>query len=469
MFSTKNKKIFYASREIPWSCPSEFFVSLPAVSSSFFMDNANSADSGGLASYVSIGEPLETIIIPSLRRSGAVAGKAALEHALDRVKKIVPANSKIVPFRGGAVGYLSYECLGFFEKIKLRPRTGSVAPLTAFIIPSAFAAFDSASRRAFLFCAGQSKSVARKNLGDIKLPPPPPRGLRPSPFRASPLTRLAHRHLTTAPDFTPANFARAVGKVKNYIAAGDIFQANIARRWRVPLTSLDGKSTFLALRRINPSPYACYLKLGDVEIISSSPELLVRRRGDIIETRPIAGTRPRGRTPPDDRRLGAELLLDPKERAEHIMLVDLERNDIGRVSRPSTVRVNEKMVLEKYSHVTHIVSNVRGLLKRGITHRDILRAMFPGGTITGCPKIRAIEIIDEVEPVARGPYCGSAGWFSPTGDMELNILIRTIIKTPRLAEFYAGAGIVADSKPLREYRETSHKARALAEALGVKI
>ncbi|MDI6756780.1 MAG: anthranilate synthase component I family protein [Endomicrobiia bacterium] len=442
------------------------------------MDNASSADSGGLVSYVSVGEPLETIIIPSFGSSVSVAGKAALEHALDRVKKIVPADSKHAPFCGGAVGYLSYECLGFFEKIKLRSKPLPEAPSAAFVIPGAFAAFDSASRRAFLFCAGQSKSVAAKNLGDIKLPSPSPRGLRPSPFRASPLTRRAHPHLTTAPDFTAASFSRAVRKVKNYIAAGDIFQANIARRWCVPLdarspspsaTSLDGKDTFLALRRINPSPYACYLKFNDVEIISSSPELLVRRRGDIIETRPLAGTRPRGLTPPDDRRLGAELLLDPKERAEHIMLVDLERNDIGRVSRPSTVRVNEKMVLEKYSHVTHIVSNVCGRLKRGVTQRDILGTMFPGGTITGCPKIRAIEIIDEVEPVARGPYCGSAGWFSPTGDMELNILIRTIIKTPLLAEFYAGAGIVADSKPLCEYRETAHKAEALALALGVKI
>lgn len=456
MHSTKNKKIFYASRNIAWSDPADFFNALPAAACSFFIDNAGEG-SGGTVSYVSVGEPLEKIIIPAAADS---SGGLFFKY-LDKLKNIVPSSGSPFPFSGGMAGYLSYEGLVFFEDIKLRAKPAASAPLAALMAPRAFAAFDASSRRASLFCAGATPAAALKNLAKIKLPD----------FRESGTLLNAPADPAAAlSDFTPTSFALAARAVKNYISAGDIFQANIARRWRMSLPpSSDGRAMFLYLRRINPSPCACYIKFGPTEIISCSPELLVRVRGRIVETRPIAGTRPRGSTPANDRRLSVALLGSPKERAEHIMLVDLERNDLGRVCLPSTICVDEKMSLERYSHVTHIVSNVRGRLKKNISRRDILRAMFPGGTITGCPKIRSIQIIDEVEPVARGPYCGSAGWFSPTGDMELNILIRTIIKTPRLAEFYAGAGIVADSNPLREYRETSHKARALASALGIKV
>ncbi len=253
-------------------------------------------------------------------------------------------------------------------------------------------------------------------------------------------------------------------RIKRYIAQGDIYQANVSQRFQTE-TCADGFTLYRTLRRINPSPFAGYLRLGPWELISCSPERLVRKEGDILSTRPIAGTRPRGASRRMDGRLRDELMLSPKERAEHIMLVDLERSDLGRVCGKGSVRVNEMMSVEKYSHVQHIVSNVQGRLRGGAVFADVLKAVFPGGTITGVPKIRCMEILDEVEPTARGPYTGSFGYIDNRGAFDLNIAIRTLLKKGRSIWLQTGAGIVADSDPAAEYDETVHKAKAMALAV----
>ncbi len=261
-----------------------------------------------------------------------------------------------------------------------------------------------------------------------------------------------------------AGFEAMVARALEHIRAGEIFQANVSQRftapWRAP-----GLPLYLALRRINPSPFACYLSYHDLAVVSSSPERLVRAQEGRLEARPMAGTRPRGATSAEDLLNGLDLLLSEKERAEHLMLVDLARNDLGRVCAVGSVSVDELMTLEEYSHVLHIVSNVSGVLRRGCDAVDIIRAVFPGGTITGCPKVRCMQLLRELEPVARGLYTGSLGTIGFDGTMDLNIAIRTMMIRGGQLSFHVGAGIVADSDPAREYQETMAKAGALMAAL----
>ena len=261
-------------------------------------------------------------------------------------------------------------------------------------------------------------------------------------------------------------FLRDVERVREYIFAGDCFQVLLARRIEVP-HDFATDALYRALRALNPSPYMYHLVLDGVELVGSSPELLVRVAEGHVTVRPIAGTRPRGATPADDERLAAELLADEKERAEHVMLVDLGRNDVGRIARYGSVRVSELMRVEKYSHVLHIVSQVEGALAEHASAVDVFRATFPAGTMTGAPKVRAMEIIDELEPERRGPYAGAVGYIA-TGDrrMDLAITIRTCVVANGTASVQAGAGIVADSIPEREWEETENKARALLTAIG---
>jgi anthranilate/para-aminobenzoate synthase component I len=263
------------------------------------------------------------------------------------------------------------------------------------------------------------------------------------------------------------DYINIVKRAKEYIKAGDIFQANLSQRVSAEIGDTRPWQIYKILSRINPSPFAAYLDMEDYYIVSSSPERLIRVIGDTVETRPIAGTRPRGRDAEGDRHMRTELLLDEKERAEHLMLIDLERNDLGKISNYSTVIVDEFMTTEDYSHVIHIVSNIRGTIVRGKDCFDAIRAVFPGGTITGVPKVRCMEIIDELEPVVRGPYTGSLGYISFTGSMDLNIIIRTFVIKDSTAYVQAGAGIVADSNPEREYYETLKKAEALIKTLEI--
>jgi anthranilate synthase component 1 len=296
-------------------------------------------------------------------------------------------------------------------------------------------------------------------IGQLQAPETRPLGLVPD---------AAADECAVTANFTHEGFLDAVARVKEYIAAGDIIQAVLSQRLQrtlSPALQAQPFNIYRALRYLNPSPYMYYLSYGNVKLIGSSPERLVSEEDGTVITRPIAGTRKRGKDAAEDAALAADLLADAKERAEHIMLVDLGRNDLGRVCAYGTVRVDELMAIEHYSHVMHIVSNVVGTLRPELSQYDVLRACFPAGTVSGAPKIRAMEIIDELEPTRRGPYAGAIGYFSFAGNMDTAITIRTIVVQDGTAYVQAGAGIVADSVPESEYQETLNKARALLTAL----
>jgi anthranilate synthase component I len=263
--------------------------------------------------------------------------------------------------------------------------------------------------------------------------------------------------------FTEAGFLEAVWRSKEYILAGDVMQVQISQRATRELKA-PPLELYRALRGLNPSPYMYYFDFGDHHVVGASPEILVRLAGDNVTLRPIAGTRPRGATPEDDARIAEELRADPKERAEHVMLIDLGRNDVGRVAQAGSVKVTEVMVVERYSHVMHLVSNVEGKIAPGLDAIDVLKASFPAGTVTGAPKVRAMQIIDELEPVKRGVYSGAVGYLGFNGDMDVAIAIRTAVLKDGKLHAQAAAGVVADSDPLSEWQETQHKARALLKA-----
>ena len=273
----------------------------------------------------------------------------------------------------------------------------------------------------------------------------------------------AVRH-TFASNMNADQFSRMVERAREYIMAGDVIQVVLSQSFHTQ-TSLQPMAIYRALRHINPSPYLFFLKLGDLVQIGSSPEILVRKDGDSIELRPIAGTRKRGATPEEDKALEKELLADPKEMAEHLMLVDLGRNDVGRIARGGSVEVRDLLVIERYSHVMHIVSGVHGIIEEGKDQFDVIEACFPAGTVSGAPKIRAMEIIEELEPQRRGPYAGSVGYFGFSGNMDFCITIRTFIMRGQDLWVQAGAGIVADSDPRKEFEETINKSMGLRRAL----
>ena len=263
----------------------------------------------------------------------------------------------------------------------------------------------------------------------------------------------------------PLNYLEGVATISDYIKAGDVFQVNLSRAWQGEVDStISAAGLYASLRQSNPAPFSALATFNDFSIISSSPERLVSVKDNIIETRPIAGTRPRSEDPVKDKLLLQELISHPKERAEHIMLIDLERNDMGRLCIPGSMNVNELMTIETYEHVHHIVSNIRGELQEDTTPGDIINAVFPGGTITGCPKVRCMEIIAELEQVGRGPYTGSLGYINHSGNLDFNILIRTMVKKGNQVNFRTGAGIVYDSIPNNEVEETRHKAKGLLRA-----
>lgn len=289
-------------------------------------------------------------------------------------------------------------------------------------------------------------------------------GGRTAGFSAEGMREPAHFPHGWKANLNRGEFLSKVKEIKKFIAAGDIYQANFSQRFR-KASNADGFALYRVLRDLNPSPFGGYLRFGDWELISCSPERLVCKQGDRITTRPIAGTRPRGKNAAADNSRRKQLLLSPKERAEHVMLIDLERNDLGRVCRAGTVEVNETMAVEKYSHVQHIVSNITGRLRPDADFAGIVRAVFPGGTITGVPKIRCMEILDALEPTVRGPYTGSFGYMDSRGDFDLNIMIRTALKKDGVVTLQTGAGIVADSMPAAEYQETLDKAKAMALAV----
>jgi anthranilate synthase component I len=369
------------------------------------------------------------------------------------------------PFLGGAIGYLSYDLCHFFEELPCTTVDDLELPDCYFLVVDSVIVFDHLENKVFLASRGlpetdltKASAQAEENIERLE------EALRPKPHKPEVVRLYPKTGGEIQSNFTQRQFEEMVLRAKEYIRAGDIFQANLSQRLAAPLEG-DYLELYKKLRKINPSPFACYLELEGLTVASCSPERLVRLNQGMVETRPIAGTRPRGKNHQEDEALWAELIINEKERAEHIMLVDLERNDLGRICEYGSVRVDELMVIEDYSHVFHIVSNIQGDLRPGLDFADVIRACFPGGTITGTPKIRSMEIIDELEPTRRGLYTGSIGYISFSGEMDLNIVIRTFIIKDGMAYIQVGSGIVADSVPEREYHETLYKAQALVNAL----
>jgi anthranilate synthase component I len=371
-------------------------------------------------------------------------------------------------FTGGLVGYLSYESVRYFEptlKSRMTPANGldgtsrpAGVPDGIYLLADTVVAFDHARRSIFLIANVLDGDVEAANQKldqiaeriDQPLPAASKTTITPSEIRSN---------------MTQEAFETIVCEAKEHIAAGDIFQVVLSQRVRLPL-QVDPFLIYRQLRRINPSPYLFFLRAGPERVlIGSSPEILVRVEDGRIDLRPIAGTRPRGQGAEADRALEAELLADPKERAEHLMLVDLGRNDVGRVAKVGSVQVTEYAIVERYSHVMHIVSNVQGELRPDLDWLDLLRATFPAGTLSGAPKVRAMEIIDELETRRRGPYGGCVGYVDYSGNMDMAIAIRTMLIQDEAIFVQSGGGIVADSDPETEYQETVHKGRALIQAI----
>lgn len=384
----------------------------------------------------------------------------------------LPRIDGLPPFFGGAVGFFSYDLVHSFESLPRESLDDLNTPDILLTFSDTTIAFDHFEDTIMIIFSPQKEKFQREerrrylNEAIDKI-----EGIERQFSSGKKDIRLPNMNIRTKWPITPisnltkAEYMEMVRRCKGYIAAGDIFQANLSQRFSLDITGVDPIEIYRILRRINPSPFAAYLVMDDISIVSSSPERLVRLEGRMAETRPIAGTRPRGQGISEDLILKEELITDEKERAEHIMLIDLERNDIGRVCKYGSIRVDEFMATEYYSHVIHIVSNIVGELQEGKDYSDLIKAVFPGGTITGVPKVRCMEIIDELEPVVRGPYTGSAGYISLAGDMDLNIIIRSFIIKKHTAYLQIGAGIVADSDPEREYYETIHKSKALIKTI----
>jgi len=390
----------------------------------------------------------------------------------DRVREDAALSVATGGFWGGAVGYFGYDVVRHIERLPAAPPRVVDVPDALFVLTRVLVVIDNLRSRAILVAsvpvpddasptqAQRLRDDAERALDDTQRRLEAPSTLAPlRPLQGAP-------PVTGASTYARADYERDVERIRRYIAAGDAFQVLLARRLTVP-HDFDTTDLYRALRALNPSPYMFHARLDGVELVGSSPELLVRVQAGRVIVRPIAGTRPRSGDPDEDARRAQELLADEKERAEHLMLVDLGRNDVGRVARFGTVAVTELMAVERYSHVLHLVSEVQGELRPEVSLMDTLRATFPAGTMTGAPKVRAMEIIDELEPERRGPYAGAIGYIAAGGRrMDLAITIRTCVVASGVASIQAGAGIVHDSVPEREWEETENKARALLTALG---
>jgi len=441
--------------------PVSAFMKLAAFRPRFLLESVEGGERLGRFSFIGFGDGLEV----RLDSQGLAVGEerlpvppstaallAQLRSALRRAPRPQPDISG-VPLAGGLVGFAAYDVVRHFERLRVRaPRTGGV-PALHYVAPRSVLVFDHLTRGVALLHAGSEAErrslrteVVRALRGGL------PNGPRPG------------RYAPPNAAFTRSDYLAGVRRTQEYIAAGDVYQLVLASRFSGH-HELDPFQVYRALRLINPSPYMYYCALGEVTVVGSSPEALVKLNAGRAQLRPIAGTRPRGPDDASDAAREAELLADPKENAEHVMLVDLARNDLGRVARAGSVRVDPYRCIERYSHVMHMVSGVEGELAAGRDAFDLFAAAFPAGTLVGAPKVRAMEIIDELEPVSRGLYGGTVGYFGARGDMDHAITIRTLVFAGDEYSYQAGAGIVADSVPATEHEEVLAKSAAMVRAL----
>ncbi len=444
---------------------SQFFEQYGLIASQYKEHVILESGRGGRYSIAAFGPEMifsgKDHFLTVLQKDGSVTSYEG--NPLERMEELLDcfraeAVNGLPDFQGGAIGYISYDYARYIENLPSLAKNDLGVPEVYFQLFFEWSVFDHHTERLWLMAlAAPGEEVhARGKIAEWK-----------ERWEADLHGDLQSR-TTEAPDglevsMNEDEFIQAVERVQQYISQGDVFQVNLSVRQSKP-AGKDVFAIYKQLRKLNPSPYMGYLHTPDFQLVSGSPELLVKVKGTEVSTRPIAGTRSRGKTAEEDLELAEELIGNEKERAEHVMLVDLERNDLGRVCKYGSVEVNEFMAIEKYSHVMHIVSNVRGELAEDVGWLRVVNAVFPGGTITGAPKVRTMEIIEELEPVRRGPYTGSLGWIGFNGNMELNIIIRTMLVKDGIAHVQAGAGIVIDSIPVNEYKESLKKAIALWKA-----
>ena len=456
--------------------PVSVYFKLRGKGPSFLLESVEKAEQLGRYSFLGI-DPDGVLTAEagrvSLRAGGSVQeldplGGDPLAAIAQVLSQYHPVRIEGLPdFCGGLVGYLGYDAVRFFERAPLPKKVGLGLPDAIFLLTGSLVIFDHVKHRLLVVVNAHidGDPVAAHERAIRKIEAIASRLRRPLSSLTEPAVDAEDRERSWVSNFEQSEFETAVCAAKEHITAGDILQVVLSQRL-ARRTEVDPFAIYRALRMLNPSPYMFYLSLpGDLRIIGSSPEILVRLNGRRAEVRPIAGTRPRGETAAEDQDLAAELLADPKERAEHVMLVDLGRNDLGRVCRYGSVQTPELMTIERYSHVMHIVSSVQGELRPGVDAFDLVRATFPAGTVSGAPKVRAMELIAQMERERRGPYAGGVGYFGYSGDMDTCIAIRTIVMHGDTVHVQAGAGIVADSDPAREYQEMLNKAQALAEAV----
>ncbi len=451
--------------------PISAFMRLRHLPHAFLLESAEGSEKLARYSFLGAAPALTlraTLSGVEIAERGAVRRLAQdpLDAARDIMRRYRPVEQAGLPrFYGGLVGYFSYDLIRTIERLPHRPPDDRNFPILELALADTVVVFDHHGHRLRVIAntyvedgAERAYRAAQERIREwlelLRRPLPEP----PPPAAAVP--RLALRS-----NMTRERYLEGVRRCREYIHAGDAFQIVFSQRFAADIGDLDPLTIYRALRMINPSPFMFYLAGGDAVLVGASPELLVRVEGENVEMRPIAGTRRRGLTEEEDRALADEMLADEKERAEHVMLVDLTRNDVGRVSRFGTVRVPELMTVERYSHVMHIVSLVQGQLAPGRDVFDVLRAVFPHGTVSGAPKVRAMEILDELEPTARGPYAGAVGYAGFGGALDTCIAIRTLAIQNGVAYAQAGGGIVADSVPENEYDETINKAKVLVRAI----
>ncbi|MDD5094029.1 MAG: anthranilate synthase component I [Dehalococcoidia bacterium] len=460
--------------------PVSVFLKLGQEPPTFLLESVEQGENLGRYSFMGLGHSmvLESRGNQAIIRNGAKDQKIDLKSRdpLHLIQEILGRRQAVKipglpPFCGGAVGYLAYDIVNFFEELPRCSQDELGLPDSLFLFTDTMLAFDHVQRKLKIIAnayiddnadAAYDEAISKiENIVASLTGPLPP---QTQAYIATDAASSGGKEM--ASNFSREGFMEMVKASKEYIAAGDVIQIVVSQRLRRQ-TSAQPFDIYRALRMLNPSPYMFYFNFGGFQLIGSSPEVLVKALGDRAISRPIAGTRPRGASEEEDQALIAELLADPKERAEHVMLVDLARNDLGRVCQYGTVTVPELMVIEKYSHVSHIVSQVEGKLNPSEDAFSLLRASFPAGTVSGAPKIRAMEIIAELEKTKRGPYAGAVGYFDFAGNMDTCITIRTIVMKDDTVYLQAGAGIVADSDPATEYQESMNKMKALERAITI--